>query len=77
MGLLLTKFTQEKTLINMNRALSCPLCPIPLALATSGGQQRRTCKNALFEATLSEAVGESSGARRIEACGMCILEAGL
>ena len=71
LGLLLATSYQEKAIINIDRALSYPLCPIPLALATSDGQRRKTCKSKLFEAALSEAVDDNSCARSIEADYLC------
>ncbi len=67
LGLLLAKSSQDKAIVSIDKALLYPLCPLPLALASSDRQRRKTCKSKLFEVALSETLATVTSARDIEA----------
>ena len=47
---------KEKSIVDIDKALSFPLAPVPLSLATADGMRRKTAKSKLLEAALSSTI---------------------
>ena len=51
--------SKEGAVVDLDKALSYALSPVPLALATSDGIRRKTCKSNLMDAALSSIVTDN------------------
>ena len=51
--------SKEGAVVDFDKALSYALSPVPLALATSDGIRRKTCKSRLMDAALSSIVTDN------------------
>ena len=58
LGLLIATSFKEQSLIDIDKALSFPLAPVPLALATCDGARRKTTKSKLMDAALSSIIAD-------------------
>ena len=58
LGLLMAKASKENAAIDIDKALSYSLAPVPLSLATSDGLRRITKKSKLFDAAISSTIFE-------------------
>ena len=56
---LLMAVSSKGAVVDLNKALSYALSPVPLALATSDGIRRKTCKSKLMDAALSSVVTDN------------------
>lgn len=56
LGILVATSYKEKSMIDIDKALSFPLAPVPLSLATADGMRRKTAKSKLLEAALSSTI---------------------
>ena len=59
LGLLMAVSSKEGAVVDLDKALSYALSPVPLALATSDGIRRKTCKSKLMDAALSSIVTDN------------------
>ena len=58
LGLLVASSYEEQSSVDIDKALSFPLAPVPLSLATCDGNRRTTAKSTLLDAELSSIVTE-------------------
>ena len=59
LGLLMAVSSKEGAVVDPDKAFSYALSPVPLALATSDGIRRKTCKSKLMDAALSSIVTDN------------------
>ena len=59
LGLLMAVLSKEGAVVDLDKALPYALSPVPLALATSDGIRRKTCKSKLMDAALSSIVTDN------------------
>lgn len=58
MGLPVASSYREQSLVDIDKALSFHLAPVPLSLATCDGNRRKIAKSKLLDAALSSIVTE-------------------
>ena len=59
LSLLMAVSSKEGAVVDLDKALSYALSPVPLAFATSDGIRRKTCKSKLMDAALSSVVTDN------------------
>ena len=59
LGLLMAVSSKEGAVVDLDKALSYALSPVPLALATNDEIRRKTCKSKLIDTALSSVVTDN------------------
>ena len=66
LGLLVASSYEEQSSVDIDKALSFPLAPVPLSLATCDGNRRTTAKSKLLDAALSSIVAELDSLDKVQ-----------